>query len=448
MSGSGRHADRALLPADGPLRHTRTRTPPEMTRRAGRLIGMHLLVPGSAQMVAGNRVVGRIVIGIWLALWAVVLAALLTWLVQRALLVGVLTSAAGLTVLQVGLLLVAAGWLALTVDVLRLTRLLRVTPWARPLVAGVLVVAAVAGGGAAAWGAYAAGVARGALVSVFQEATPAQAAAAAAAEEYDILLLGMDRPAGGGALYPKSVSVVSVDARTGAATIVGVPTTLLDVPFPASSPMHRLYPTGYRGCIVAPCALADVYREAAAVGGALYPRAKAEGTSAAVQAMRDAVSGATGLRIAYTLTVDTTSLGALVDALGGVRIDVPVAGASPAFPAGTTAMRGSGVVAYLRESGRLDSAEQVDRVVRVERALITQANPANALLQFRTVAAASSGALRTDLPQSTVTELAVLGLKTQQQPVREVRLVPPAVPDPAAPDYPAIRRLVAAATSG
>jgi anionic cell wall polymer biosynthesis LytR-Cps2A-Psr (LCP) family protein len=406
---------------------------------------MHLLVPGSAQMVAGNRALGRVVLVVWIALWAVVLAALLTWLVQRDVLVGIVTSATGLTVIQVGLLLVAIGWLAVTVDVLRLTRVLRLTAWARPVVASVLVLAAVAGGGAAAWGAYSAGVARGAIVSVFQEQTPAEAAATAELTEYDVLLLGMDRPRGGGALYPKSVSVISVDAETGAATLIGVPTSLKNVPFPADSPMHRLYPNGYKDCIAAPCTLGDVYTEARVVGASLYPDAKSNGTTAAAEAMRDAVSGVTGLDLSSTAQVDTTALGALIDALGGVTIRVPASFTSTAFPAGPTEMNGKRVVAYLRESGGADGAEQVDRVLRVEHALITQANPANALLQFRTVAAASSGALRTDLPQDTVTDLAVLGLKTQTQPVREVRLVPPTV-DPAKPDYGAVQRLVKAAT--
>jgi polyisoprenyl-teichoic acid--peptidoglycan teichoic acid transferase len=446
VSSTGRHADRALLPADGPLRHTGSRTAPELTRRAGRLVGMHLLVPGSVQMVAGNRPLGRLVVGVWLALWAVVVAVLLTWLVQREVLIGLVTSATGLTVIQVGLLVVAVGWLAVTIDVLRITRLLRLSAWARPVVGGVLVLAAALGSTAAAWGAYSAGVARGAIVSVFQAETPAQAAAAADLEQYDVLLLGMDRPKGGGALYPKSISVVSVDAGTGAATIIGVPATLRNAPFPKDSPMHRLYPNGYRDCIAAPCTLGDVYTEARVVGASLYPRARAEGTSPAVQAMRDAVSGVTGLDITATVQVDTTSLGALIDALGGVRIDVPASGASAAFPAGRTAMNGARAVAYLRESADGNGTDQVDRVLRVERALITQANPANALLQFRTVAAASSGALRTDLPQSVLTDLAVLGLKTQSQPVRDVRLVPPAV-DATRPDYPAIRRLVGAATS-
>ena len=414
-----------------------------MTRRAARLVGMHLLVPGSAQMVAGNRAIGRVVLGVWIALWAVVLATLLTWLVQRAVLVGIATSALGLTVIEVGLLVVAVGWLAVTIDVLRLTRLLRLTAWARPVVAGGLVLAAIVGAGGASWGAYAAGVARGALVSVFSTGTPAQAAAALNATEYDILLLGMERPKGGGSLFPKSVSVVRVDAKTGRATIIGVPTTLMDVPFPARSPLHRLYPRGYHACIAAPCTLRDLYTEARVVGAALYPDARSQGSTAAVEAMRDAVSGVTGLNIAYTAQIDTAALGSLIDSLGGVTIAVPPSGASVTFPAGSTRMDGHRVVAYLHEATGANGADQVGRVLRVEQALLTQVNPANALLQFRTVAAASSGALRTDVPQDTVTTLVVLGLKTRTQAVRQVELVPPAV-NPDRPDYAAIHRLVGA----
>ena len=253
MSGTGRHADRALLPADGPLRHTRNRTAPEMTSRAGRLIGMHLLVPGSAQMVAGNRSVGRIVLGVWIALWAIVLAALLTWLVQRDVLVAIATSATGLTVIEVGLLLVAVGWLAVTIDVLRITRLLRLTAWARPVVAGGLVVLAFAGAGVASWGAVSAGIARGALVSVFGTETQAQAAAADRTRPSTTSSCSAWTGRRAAARCSRRASsVVSVDAKTGAATIVGVPTTLKDVPFPAGSPMHRLYPKGYRACIAAP----------------------------------------------------------------------------------------------------------------------------------------------------------------------------------------------------
>ena len=50
MSGSGRHTERpSLLPADGPLRRAH-RSPAEMTRRAWQLVGLHLAIPGIAQV--------------------------------------------------------------------------------------------------------------------------------------------------------------------------------------------------------------------------------------------------------------------------------------------------------------------------------------------------------------------------------------------------------------
>ncbi|HEV7624802.1 MAG TPA: hypothetical protein VGO26_11740 [Amnibacterium sp.] len=70
MSWPGRHAERrrALHPADGPLVRTRGRSPEQMTRRAWILVALALVLPGSPQMVAGNRVVGRVAVAIVAAL--------------------------------------------------------------------------------------------------------------------------------------------------------------------------------------------------------------------------------------------------------------------------------------------------------------------------------------------------------------------------------------------
>jgi polyisoprenyl-teichoic acid--peptidoglycan teichoic acid transferase len=126
-----------------------------------------------------------------------------------------------------------------------------------------------------------------------------------------------------------------------------------------------------------------------------------------------------------------------------VTIDVP-AGSSAPFAPGRRHLDGPEAVAYLKgESGV--GYGRVGRTQQVEQALLTQANPANVLLQFRTVAAASAGAVVTDLPQDVLTDLTVLALKSRTRPVRPLELVPPVVPDPSAPDYAAVQRLVATA---
>lgn len=443
MSWPGRHAEgrRPLLPADGPLARTRGRTPEQMTRRAWVLIALAVVLPGSPQMVAGNRAVGRVAVGIVALLWALLLTAVLVQVVQADVLVGILTSSTGLTVLQVGLLVLAGGWLALTLDTLRIARIVRLTPVARPLVAGLLVVLAVAGAGGAGWAAYLTGVARGAIVSVFPEALPETGAKPPA--RYGILLLGMQRTGGSAALVPQSVSVLSVDTTTGRAVAIGVPVQLSRMPFPATSPLHRLYPKGYGagGCIAKPCTLQSLYSEAQAVGDSLYPGRRTDHSSPGTDAMREAVEGSLGIDLQYTVQLDQDSFGRLVDSLGGVTVTVGTP--PPGFPAGKQHLGGARAVAYLRGSG--SDFGRVARTQQVEAALLGQANPANLLLQFRTVAAAGAGAVVTDLPQGVLTDLTVLALTHRSQPLQQLDLVPPVVRDPSAPDFAAVQRLVATA---
>jgi hypothetical protein len=47
-------------------------------------------------------------------------------------------------------------------------------------------------------------------------------------------------------MRPDSISVVSVNADSGAVTITGLPRDTQDVPF-AAGPMHDLFPKGYKG---------------------------------------------------------------------------------------------------------------------------------------------------------------------------------------------------------
>ncbi len=116
----------------------------------------------------------------------------------------------------------------------------------------------------------------------------------------------------------------------------------------------------------------------------------------------------------------------------------------PGFTTGSQHLGGARAVAYLHGSGA--DFGRVRRTQQLEAALLTQANPANVLLQFRSVAAAGAGAVVTDLPQDVLTDLTVLALKTRTQPLQQVELVPPLVAKPAEPDYAAIQGLVAAAT--
>ena len=56
---------------------------------------------------------------------------------------------------------------------------------------------------------------------------------------YNILLLGSDAGKGRTGIRPDSLSLVSIDAKTGKTVIVGLPRNMENVPFPKDSPLHK-----------------------------------------------------------------------------------------------------------------------------------------------------------------------------------------------------------------
>src|SRR5690554_721709 len=229
-----------------------------MTARAWWLVALNLLIPGSAQLLAGNRRLGRFGVSATFVLWALALLVLVVFLVNGSVLLTLATNPIALTVGQVLLGAYAVLWVVLTLDALRLVRLVKASPGARPFLAGVAVVALVLTAGGAAYGAHLAGVARDAIVSVFQSGDYAEPVDG----RYNILLLGGDAGADREGLRPDSISVVSVDAETGRMTMIGLPRDMRNVPFSAGSPMGELYPDGYRRCDVSSCKLNSIYTEA------------------------------------------------------------------------------------------------------------------------------------------------------------------------------------------
>ena len=65
-------AARVVTLSTSPVRTPDTRSPRLMAHRAWWLVGLNLLIPGSAQVLAGNRRLGRFGLAATLVLWALV----------------------------------------------------------------------------------------------------------------------------------------------------------------------------------------------------------------------------------------------------------------------------------------------------------------------------------------------------------------------------------------
>lgn len=402
-----------------------------MTRRAWWLVVLNVVLPGSVQMLAGSKRLGRWgIVSTFVLVVLVVLAAVASG-VDRSLLLSVFTNPIGLTVLQVALVYYAVLWVVLTLDTLRLTRLVTAAPAARPFIAVLTIVALVAVAGVAGYGAVIAGSTRSVLVNVFgggKMADPVDG-------KYNIMLLGGDAGSSRVGLRPDSISVISIDAKTGATTSIGIPRNLQRVPFSAGSPMLGPYPNGYNCGVNCLVSYLYTYGEA---HPELYPDAVKDGSAPGVEATRDAVEGVTGLTIQYFVLIDMGGFKDLVNALGGVDIDVKerlpiggeanasgqVIGATGWIETGQQHMNGRTALWYARSRQSTSDYDRMARQRQVQEAIITQFSPSNVLTKFQSVAKAGTRIVQTDIPQGMLPGFVDIASKARGQKMTDVELVP------------------------
>lgn len=437
--------------ADSPIRHPDTASRPLMTRRGWWLVGMNILIPGSAQVLAGDRRLGRFGLGATLTLWVVLVAAIVTWFVAPTVIYTIASNSVALWVTALGLVFYAVLWVVLTLDTLRLVRLVRTQPSARAPIAALAAVVLVLGAGGAAYGAYLATTASGFLSSVFA-AGPSEPPVDG---RYNILLLGADTGPDREGTRPDSMTVASIDAETGQAVLVGLPRNLEDIRFPSDSPMAAAYPNGYgteQGCLVDVCLLNSIYTEAEQVTPELYPDAAARNSTPGIEAMRDAAEGVTGLTIQYYALIDMQGFEALIDALGGVEITVeerlPIGGDENLqnvdgwVEAGTYRMSGYTALWYARSRYSATDYDRMQRQRVLQEAILRQFTPSNVLTKFQAVAEAGAETVRTDIPQSMLGYFVDLAGKTRELPIQTVELTPDNGVDPGYPDWDLVHGLI------
>jgi len=440
-----------------------------MAKRGWWLVALNLLLPGSAQVLAGNRRLGRFGLGATLLSWFLVIVAIGLALFARPVLLwltvgGGFFSAAVLTIVQVLLVGYIVLWIVLTIDALRLVRLVKVPGPSRlaiPIVALVLLGLVSSGAG---YAATAVGSVRNTVGAIFGQSGPSVEPSDG---YYNILLLGADSGDGRDSMRFDSISVVSVNAETGAVTITGIPRELPNAPFSDGSPMQELYPNGFEGHSSSTCGwngwmnhvrnAAEVCREDG--GAALYPDAAAHGSDPGIEATKDAAEGVLGIEIPYYVFVDMHGFAELVDALGGVEIDVterlPKGGPPDGWTgtdvnewaigwieAGKQRMDGDTAQWYARSRYTTDDWDRMKRQRKLQEAILAQFTPQTVLTRFNEVAAAGTALISTDLPSDKLPEFFDLMLKAKEQTVTTIELTPDSGVDEHSPDYPYIRDMI------
>ena len=437
----------SLLAPKVTLRHPDPSMPNVMRRRGWWLVVLGLLLPGSAQIAAGNRKLGRFGLVTTFIMWGLALLAALLYFVNRGLLLTIVGNSIAMLAIEIVAIIYGIIWLVIGLDTLRLTKLVKIKGAARWGVAVASLIAIIVPVGAAGYVASILDASRGLFDDVFQASGPSQDPIDG---HYTFMLLGADSGEDREGLRPDSIAVVTVNAETGAATMIGIPRNLMNVPFPEDSPMAQHWPNGFN------CAGSDCMINAAYTYGMnnpdLYPDAEKNGSDPGLEATRDAVEGVTGLTMQYYVVIDMQGFADLVDALGGVTIDVKnrvpigITGGPVEewIEPGEQVLDGYHALWYARSRADSSDYDRMERQRQVMEAVIKQFTPQTLLTSYNQLADAGKDFVQTDIPQSMVGYLADLADKTRKLEIEKLELVPPLIVSED-PDFAVIREEVAAA---
>lgn len=250
----------------------------------------------------------------------------------------------------------------------------------------------------------------------------------------NVLLLGADNTAYRDEKYPDegirtdTVMLASIDTANGNTVIIQLPRNLSTFPFPEGSALAKAYPNGYWDGVSREAPefeLNSVWKNVPQAHPELFKDTDYPGADA----VKTAVEGTTGLKPDYFVLLSIDGLTKLIDAMGGVTVNVngyiPVAQSSEQFKAGIPPQGGyiapgenkrlSGYYAMWFARSRSQSLDP-DRMARqscVVKAVIDQANPATLITHYEAITKAGKDALLTDIPQEVAPALVQLALRMQ-----------------------------------
>ncbi|SOD95225.1 transcriptional attenuator, LytR family [Blastococcus haudaquaticus] len=268
-------------------------------------------------------------------------------------------------------------------------------------------------------------------------------------ERVNVLLLGGDGGEGRDGVRTDTVIVASIATETGETTLFSLPRNLEDLPFPADSPLAAIYPDGFESGNESESLLNAVYRN----GPADHPDVLGPTDDPGADFLKLGVGEALGLDIDYYVLVNLDGFSSLVDALGGITVNVnyfvpvggdPGTGSLPdayIAPGPDQELDGATALAFARGRFGLTDYDRMDRQRCTIDAIIAAADPVTLLRSYQDLAATTQDIVRTDIPRSALDDFVDLGFLVKDAGVRSV-VFDPSLISPAYPDYDLMRQIV------
>ncbi len=248
-------------------------------------------------------------------------------------------------------------------------------------------------------------------------------------DRVNVLLLGGDGGEGRTGVRTDTMIVVSMNTKTGRTAMFSLPRNMMNAQFPQHSPLHDVFPDGYSGYED------DSFYMLNAIYGQIperYPGILGDSDNEGADALKQAVGGSLGIPIQYYVLVNLAGFREIVDALGGVTVNVnePVAingntdlGIPPTDyldPGPDQHLDGFHALWFARGRYGSDDYERMERQRCMVDAIIDAANPMNLFRHYTELAAAGQEVVFTDIPLELAPAFVGLGLKVKKAKVKSV----------------------------
>jgi LCP family protein required for cell wall assembly len=245
-----------------------------------------------------------------------------------------------------------------------------------------------------------------------------------------LLLVGADQGAGRWSLRTDTIILLQVQISTGKAAMYGFPRNLYNVPLPPGPAEHYAC-----HCFPYPNMLLGLWRDAVNKPS-WYPYPGSDFVRG-FKALEAAVGQMAGVHVDGSVVINLMGFVKLIDALGGLDINVPYSirdrsypnpdgsgNVSLYIPAGQQHMDGWHALAYARSRHQDSDYGRMLRQQAVLKAVRAQVDPVALVPQVPTLLSTLGGMLWTDMPQSHAGQLADLASGISASSVKSYAFTP------------------------
>lgn len=243
----------------------------------------------------------------------------------------------------------------------------------------------------------------------------------------NVLLVGIDDSAdrhyGDEVTNTDSMILASIDTRTGNTVLAGIPRNTMKMPFPKDSPLYNKYPKGWPEMANAMFANLPQQVDKNILGPT---------SNLGMDALKLSVGEAVGVKVDYYVMLNLDGLYTLIDALGGVTVNVngwvAVGGDGDTGilpdrylkPGPNQRLNADDAMSFARSRYGADDFARMARQRCLIQGVIKQADPATMLTRYEAIAKAGSKMVRTDIPSDVLPMFVELALRVKNAEIYSV----------------------------